>query len=278
MLSIAIWATCCTLVLLLLVSAPVIIFMLEKRDLPQPAGLEETRALPAPALYLSQTSAQPGDSVWLKCSVLSQLLATRVVFCKDGEEVSSQQDSEEKATYDCDHVVPGGSSGNYTCGYEINDSDNRVTRSQLSPAQHLSVTGALRGPTLYLSPMSARPGDSVLLQCSVFSQFLATRIIFCKDGEEVSSQRGLEKKAIYGYDHVVSEVSSGNYTCGYEIKDSNNRVKRSQLSPAQRLSVSAPPSDFTHGNITRLGLGAMVLLVLGLILAEAYYSCPTGAL
>ncbi|CAM5130696.1 unnamed protein product [Natator depressus] len=106
-----------------------------------------------------------------------------------------------------------------------------------------SAPGALRGPTLYLSPMSARPGDSVLLQCSVFSQFLATRIIFCKDGEEVSSQRGLEKKAIYGYDHVVSEVSSGNYTCGYEIKDSNNRVKRSQLSPAQRLSVSGDDSS-----------------------------------
>ncbi|EMP28670.1 hypothetical protein UY3_14245 [Chelonia mydas] len=205
----------------------------------------------------------------------------------------------------------------------------------LSSQEICSAPGALRAPTLYLSPTSVRPGDSVLLQCSMFSQFLATRIIFCKDGEEISSQRGLEKKAIYGYNHVVSGVSSGNYTCGYEIKDSNNRVKRSQLSPVQRLGVSgvshvprvrcsrpmgaagsggqyvprpaplpaapigleqrtvttgnrdrpnlrtrqaAPPSDFTHGNITRLGLGAMVLLVLGLILAEAYYSCPTGAL
>ncbi|XP_067388883.1 leukocyte immunoglobulin-like receptor subfamily A member 2 [Emydura macquarii macquarii] len=42
---------------------------------------------------------------------------------------------------------------------------------------------------------------------------------------------------------------------------------------------AAPPEhpDFTHANIARLGLGAMILLVLGLILAEVYYSCPRGA-
>ncbi|TFJ97823.1 soluble scavenger receptor cysteine-rich domain-containing protein SSC5D-like [Platysternon megacephalum] len=38
--SLAIWATRCTLVLLLLVSAPVITFVMEKRGLPQPAEVE----------------------------------------------------------------------------------------------------------------------------------------------------------------------------------------------------------------------------------------------
>ncbi|KAG6924019.1 hypothetical protein G0U57_018509, partial [Chelydra serpentina] len=90
---------------------------------------------------------------------------------------------------------------------------------------------------------SARPGDSVRLKCSVFSQFMATRIVFCKDGEEVSSQRGLKKKAMYNYNPVVSGVSSGNYTCGYEIKDSDNRVNRSQLSPARGLSVTGDDSS-----------------------------------
>ncbi|XP_075771175.1 uncharacterized protein LOC142823743 [Pelodiscus sinensis] len=68
-------------------------------------------------------------------------LATRIVFCKDGEEVSVQTGSKEKATYDYEHVVSGGSSGNFSCGYEIKDSDNQVTRSQLSHTQRLSVTG-----------------------------------------------------------------------------------------------------------------------------------------
>ncbi|XP_039366604.1 uncharacterized protein LOC120388669 [Mauremys reevesii] len=39
-------------------------------------------------------------------------------------------------------------------------------------------------------------------------------------------------------DLLSSRDSSGNYSCGYEIKDSNNRVSKSQLSPAKHLSVT----------------------------------------
>ncbi|KAM9113604.1 uncharacterized protein ACDP82_020249 isoform 2-T2 [Pangshura tecta] len=115
----------------------------------------------------------------------------------------------------------------------------------LSPGSQeiCSAPGALPAPTLYLSQTSARPGDPMQLQCSVLSQFLVTGIVFCKDGEEVLSQRGLEQKATYDYDHVVSGGSSGNYSCGYEIKDSKNQVNRSQLSPAQRLSVTGDNSS-----------------------------------
>ncbi|KAG6924020.1 hypothetical protein G0U57_018510, partial [Chelydra serpentina] len=110
----------------------------------------------------------------------------------------------------------------------------------LSPSTQeiCSAPGALPAPTLYLNQTSARPGNSVWLKCSVFSQLLAIRIVFCKDGEKVSFQRGLKKKAMYYYNHAVSGVSSGNYTCGYEIKDSDNQVNRSQLSPAQGLSIT----------------------------------------
>ncbi|XP_044845074.1 uncharacterized protein LOC123350522 [Mauremys mutica] len=213
-------------------------------------------AFPAPILYLSQTSAQQGDSVLLQCSVVSQAPATRVIYCKDGEEVFSQAGLEKKVTYSYDHTVSMGSSGNYSCGYEIKESDKQVNRSQLSPAKHLSVTalspssqeicsapGVLHAPTLYLSQMSARQGDSVRLKCSVVSQAPATRVIFCKDGEEVFSQTGLEKNVSYSYDHAVSMGSSGNYSCGYEIKESNKRVTRSQLSPAQHLSITGNVSS-----------------------------------
>ncbi|KAG6923472.1 hypothetical protein G0U57_020408 [Chelydra serpentina] len=98
-------------------------------------------ALPAPTLYLSQTSAQVGSSVQLQCSVFSRVPATRIVFCKDGEELLSQTGSEEKVTYDYDDKVSKSSTGDYACGYEIKDSNNRMNRSQLSSAQHLSVTG-----------------------------------------------------------------------------------------------------------------------------------------
>ncbi|KAG6922497.1 hypothetical protein G0U57_002239, partial [Chelydra serpentina] len=209
-------------------------------------------ALPAPILYLSRTFAWPGDSVRLTCSVFSRTLATRIVFCKDGEEVSSQKGLVGKLTYNYDHVVSRYSSGNYSCGYKIKDSDNRMTRSQLSPAKQLSIISALLAPTLHLSQTSAQPGDSVQLQCSVFSVAPATRVVFYKDGEEISSQTGSEKKVTYGYDHVVSRGSSGNYSCGYEIKDSDSRMTKSQLSPTQHLSIPGKASMCVHVPVSQI--------------------------
>ncbi|CAM5122776.1 unnamed protein product [Natator depressus] len=229
--------------------------------------------LPAPTLYLSQTSAWPGDSVRLQCSVISQLLATRMAFCQDGEEVSSQRGLLGKLTYDSDHAVSGGSSRNYSCRYEIKNSNNQVNRLQLSPPQHLITTSALPAPTLYLNQMSTQSGDSVRLQCSVFSWDLATRIIFFKDGEEVSSQRSLLGNLTDDFDHVVSGDSSGNYACAYEIKDSDNQVTRSQLSPAQHLSITdlsqaltsiAEPGNIFDGRKMALSKGLDLKLLLGI--------------
>ncbi|KAH1180693.1 hypothetical protein KIL84_001627, partial [Mauremys mutica] len=99
-------------------------------------------------------------------------------------------------------------------------------------------TGALRAPTLYLSETSAREGDSVLFWCSVISQAPACRVVFCKDKEEILSQTSSEEKVTYDYDHEVSRGSTGKYACGYEIKDSYNRVNRSQLSSAKHLRIT----------------------------------------
>ncbi|XP_075771622.1 uncharacterized protein LOC142823855 [Pelodiscus sinensis] len=134
---------------------------------------------------------------------------------------------------------------------------------------------ALRAPKLNLNQTSARPGDSVQFQCSVTSQLPATRVVFCKDGEEVSSQR-VEAKAFYSYNHVVSKDGSGNYTCRYEIKYSNNRVSRSWLSPAKYLRVTGDGSSSGGGDGSspagpdlKLLLGITVPAVL--VLAVALY-------
>ncbi|KAH1180756.1 hypothetical protein KIL84_001690 [Mauremys mutica] len=64
-----------------------------------------------------------------------------------------------------------------------------------------------------------------------------------KDGEEISSQMGLEDKFTYGYNHTVSSGSSGNYACVYEMKNSDKRVTKSHLSPAKHLSVTSSASS-----------------------------------
>ncbi|XP_024071832.2 immunoglobulin superfamily member 1-like [Terrapene carolina triunguis] len=73
----------------------------------------------------------------------------------------------------------------------------------------------------------------------------------------------------------VSREDGGSYTCDYRPITEQNRS--SQLSDPVEIIVAAAPLDFTNANIARLGLGAVVLLVLGLILAEAFYSRPRGA-
>ncbi|XP_042702291.2 uncharacterized protein LOC122172964 [Chrysemys picta bellii] len=240
----------------------------------QDSSCTSSGTLPAAKMFLSTISANEGDTVSGRCLIPAGDDVTIVFFCKDGMEISRLEARRGKFSYDLVYRVAG-SSGNISCGYMYRKDNNQVLNSLLSIARYLKVTGAnsrssttknppyqalspssqeicsapgaLPAPTLYLSPTSAQQGDSVLLQCSVFSQLLATRIVFCKDGEEVSSQRGLEDKITYDYVHVVSMGSSGNYSCGYEIKDSDNRVNGSLLSPAQHLSVTGSASSSGGG-------------------------------
>ncbi|XP_039366218.1 immunoglobulin superfamily member 1-like [Mauremys reevesii] len=76
----------------------------------------------------------------------------------------------------------------------------------------------------------------------------------------------------------VHQEDGGSYSCSYHSKSEPFNVSYPS-DPVELVVREAPPEhpDFTHANITRLGLGAAVLLVLGLILAEAYYSRPRGA-
>ncbi|XP_053865768.1 T-cell-interacting, activating receptor on myeloid cells protein 1-like [Malaclemys terrapin pileata] len=75
----------------------------------------------------------------------------------------------------------------------------------------------------------------------------------------------------------VSRRDAGSYSCQYSTK-SDPPVWSEPSDPMELVVTAAPPGhpDFNHANITRLALGAVVLLVLGLILAEAYYSRPRG--
>nr|XP_025043384.1 uncharacterized protein LOC112546747 isoform X2 [Pelodiscus sinensis] len=110
----------------------------------------------------------------------------------------------------------------------------------LSPSSQeiCSAPGPLPAPTLYLNQTASPPEGSVWLQCFVSSQNLVARVIFCKDGEEVANQTSLERKSVYGYPHVVSRDSAGDYACAYEIKNSSNHLIKSQLSPAKHLRVT----------------------------------------
>ncbi|EMP25285.1 hypothetical protein UY3_17645 [Chelonia mydas] len=77
--------------------------------------------------------------------------------------------------------------------------------------------------------------------CANSQQFLATRVVFCKDGEEILSQKSLLRKLTYGYDLVVSKGSSGNYSYA-----SVNWLGSSRPSPSTHLSAGTADSSGTQ--------------------------------
>ncbi|CAM5173387.1 unnamed protein product [Eretmochelys imbricata] len=73
----------------------------------------------------------------------------------------------------------------------------------------------------------------------------------------------------------MSQRDAGSYSCRYSIK--SDLSIWSEPSDTMELVVAAAPlgcPDFTHADIAHLALSAMVLLIVGLILAEAHYSRP----
>ncbi|CAM2110191.1 unnamed protein product [Caretta caretta] len=73
----------------------------------------------------------------------------------------------------------------------------------------------------------------------------------------------------------MSQRDAGSYSCRYSIK--SDLSVWLEPSDAMELVVAAAPlgcPDFTHADIASLALSAMVLLIVGLILAEAHYSRP----
>ncbi|XP_044844170.1 T-cell-interacting, activating receptor on myeloid cells protein 1-like [Mauremys mutica] len=163
-----------------------------------------------------------------------------------------------------------------------------------------SGEGPYPKPSISVSPSGVIPvGGKVTIRCR--HQLLDMRILLYKDEDEnyLTYTDPAGSEAEFPITSARRE-DGGNYTCRYT--DRTGEVAYSEPSdpvqivvagetdltqpgaaPAPTHPGSAEPAgpsgrpDFTHTNIARLGLGAMVLLVLGLILAEAYYSRPRGA-
>ncbi|XP_068779645.1 uncharacterized protein [Struthio camelus] len=121
-----------------------------------------------------------------------------------------------------------------------------LLHAQQAVSQELcEAPGHLPAPSIFLSPTAARMGETVQLQCTVDTSGHISRIIFCHNGQEASAMKG-EKKSIYNHYESVSAASSGNYSCGYEIRDIMNRVTRSQFSPVQHLHIQGDKPEGTH--------------------------------
>ncbi|CAM4620786.1 unnamed protein product [Lepidochelys kempii] len=160
---------------------------------------------------------------------------TRIVVCKEGKEISVQPKEGNKLVYDSPHPVSRESSGAFSCHYQLMDNNNQdnpppptLPRGSLTASQEIcSFPGILPAPRLFLERLSVHQGDTAVLSCLVPLDIPMTRIVFCKDGKEISVPPKERNKLVYDSPHPVSRESSGAFSCRYQLKDDNNQENNS---------------------------------------------------
>uniref|UniRef100_A0A8C0H5S1 Ig-like domain-containing protein n=1 Tax=Chelonoidis abingdonii TaxID=106734 RepID=A0A8C0H5S1_CHEAB len=186
--------------------------------------------------------------------------------------------------------------GSYSCSYHSRSEP--FTMSYPSDPMELVVRG--EGPgSASLFPAPGPAGSDVTIRCQ--GQRQDVRFFLHKAGD-LNPQRHMDPAGAGAEFHIpsVGRQHGGSYSCSYRPRsepfvssqpsDTVQLVVTSKRPGSLLISLSEPPSnsplppaaappkrlDFTHANIACLGLCAGVLLILGLILAEAYYSRPRG--
>uniref|UniRef100_A0A8C4Y118 Ig-like domain-containing protein n=1 Tax=Gopherus evgoodei TaxID=1825980 RepID=A0A8C4Y118_9SAUR len=207
-------------------------------------------------------------SVWCR----GQRQGVRFVLNKEGRHVQTVDSDGFEAVFPISNVSRE-DGGNYSCSYH--------SRSELfnmsypsDPMELVVRDPSLPRPNISLSPTGVTaPGADVTIRCQ--GQRRDVRFFLHKAGD-LNPQQHMDPAGAGAEFRIpsVGRQHGGSYSCSY--RPQSEPFVSSQPSDPVQLAVEAAPLDFTNTNIARLGLCAGVLLVLGLILAEAYYSRPRG--
>ncbi|XP_054039581.1 uncharacterized protein LOC128901533 [Rissa tridactyla] len=136
--------------------------------------------------------------------------------------------------------------------------------------------GDLPAPELFLNTFRAQEGENVPFGCSIGRQAPATRIVFCKDGVEMYSLKAQRGQLSYFVLLNITRRSAGMYSCGYQHRNENNRVRSSALSASQHLAVTDPHPPVVHTFSTGIVLGVVAISLL-LLAAASYCAVKKGA-
>ncbi|XP_072463588.1 leukocyte immunoglobulin-like receptor subfamily A member 5 [Notamacropus eugenii] len=158
--------------------------------------------------------------------------------------------------------------GTYVCLYK-----HSLVWSERSDPLELVVTGLYEPPSLSALPSSeVASGHNVTLQCQSESWY--TTYALYKDGQQITQDiapphgTGSQAKLFI---QAVNSTHEGTYQC-YTFQISSPQKWSSSSNPLV-LRVTDPASqDYTMGNLLRLSLAGLLLLLLGVLLAEAWHS------
>ncbi|XP_074873993.1 T-cell-interacting, activating receptor on myeloid cells protein 1-like [Carettochelys insculpta] len=231
---------------------------------------------PKPSISLHPSGGvAPGGDVTVQCQCRHQNM--KFLLYKDGNPTALQAVKPDGTVAEFPiRSVSQRDAGSYRCYYCTKSSP--PVWSYSSDSLEL-VVAELSYPkaSIFLHPSGVvAPGGAVTLHCECWCQ--GAMVLLNKAGDS-TAERTMEAMGDVAEFHFrnVSRRDAGSYSCQYSTQ--GDLPGWSEPSDPVELVVAAVPTvrpDFTHTNIARLVLSALVLLILGLILTEAYCSLPRG--
>ncbi|XP_068768849.1 T-cell-interacting, activating receptor on myeloid cells protein 1 isoform X2 [Struthio camelus] len=153
--------------------------------------------------------------------------------------------------------------GTYICRYG-NESDPSNLSQPSHSVELLVKDPGLARPSLFLEPRGhVRPGTNATLLCTGVGQ--SAQVYFWMDRKMIKKTETKGNVATFVLPHVMGH-HGGTYACTYHSR------KQPYLSSELSNTVWLVVADYTWGNTVRLALGAGILILLGLIVAEAMHS------